>query len=63
MHILLSRAARSPARDETPMPEGARYDVSSGLWEGDNGPLAYDPLTETKTKKMDIETGEDQKGQ
>ncbi|MFP1133140.1 hypothetical protein [Asticcacaulis sp. W401b] len=45
------------------MPDHARYDLSSGLWRGDNGLLAYDPETETNTKKMDIETGEDQKGQ
>lgn len=63
MHILLSRATRSEARDETPMPAEASYDLISGVWRGNAGLLAYDPSTETNTKKMDIETGEDQKGQ
>lgn len=63
MHILLTTALGTAIRDETPMPEGAEYDVVLGAWRGDNGLLAYDPDTDRVTKKQDIETGEDQKGQ
>mgnify|MGYP001137650856 FL=1 len=46
------------------MPTGARYDVADGVWIGVAGEiLALDPRTDQQTKKMDVETGEDQKGQ
>jgi len=64
VHILQRLALRTPARDETPMPTGARYDVADGVWIGVAGEiLALDPRTDQQTKKMDVETGEDQKGQ
>lgn len=63
MHILRSRALESVARDETPMPEDAKYDVRAGVWRGDSGLLAYDVKQESITKKNDVETGEDQMGQ
>lgn len=63
MHILRSRAIESDARDQTPMPKDATYDVALGAWHGKSGYLAYDPDTDRTTKKQDIETGEDQKGQ
>lgn len=63
MHILLKGAVESEARDETPMPANADYDVALGAWRGKTGLLAYDPDTDRQTKKQDVETGEDQKGQ
>lgn len=63
MHILRSRAHESAARDETPMLPDAKYDVALGAWRGDSGLLAYDPANDRETKKQDVETGEDQKGQ
>lgn len=63
MHVLLSRALASTVRDEIPLPEGAKYDVALGAWLGERGLLAYDPDTDRVSKKQDVETGEDQKGQ
>jgi hypothetical protein len=64
MHILQALAVTSPARDSTPMPTHARYDFTAGIWKGERGEiLALDPALEQQTKKMDLETGEDQKGQ
>ena len=63
MHILRRTAVASVARDETPMPADAAYDTAIGVWRGADGPLALDPAFERSTKKNDVETGEDQKGQ
>ena len=63
MHILRRTAAATPARDETPMPEGAAYDTALGVWYRASNALTYDSAFEQTTKKMDVETGEDQKGQ
>lgn len=64
MHILQRLAVRTPSRDEIPMPRGARYDFLGGVWrDQDEAALALDPRTDQRTKKMDVETGEDQKGQ
>jgi hypothetical protein len=64
MHILQRLAVTSPVRDATPMPTDARYDFASGIWKGAGGEImAMDPALEQQTKKMDVETGEDQKGQ
>lgn len=63
MHILRRTAVATPLRDETPMPPDAKYDVGLGAWRNADETLAYDPKFEQTTKKMDVETGEDQKGQ
>lgn len=63
MHVLLTTALASTVRDEIPLPEGAKYDVALGAWRGDSGLLAFDPDTDRVSKKQDVETGEDQKGQ
>ena len=34
MHVLRGYALESVARDETPLPTGARYDVGLGAWRG-----------------------------
>jgi hypothetical protein len=63
MHILRKTAVATPVRDETPMPPKSEYDVSLGVWHGPNGALTYDDNFAQTTKKADVETGEDQKGQ
>lgn len=59
-HLLLQRASRRPHFDAPALPAGASYDAVSGCWAADeNG----DPLEFATTKKQDMETGEDMKGQ
>jgi hypothetical protein len=41
------------------MPADARYDAVSGCWESEAGEV----FSAATTKKQDIETGEDMKGQ
>jgi hypothetical protein len=62
MHVL-QREAKVTALRETEQPANASYDFSAGVWRGENGLLAYDQRNNATTKKNDIETGEDQKGQ
>lgn len=62
MHPLLSTLVRSKATPDV-RPSAAEYDVASGLWMGVNGPVSDDPNRMPDTKKNDLETGEDQKGQ
>jgi hypothetical protein len=66
LHPLLARASRYPRRDADLHPAGCSYDVLAGAWRDDaTGALAVE-LPGRKgphTKKFDIETGEDQKGE
>jgi len=62
MHPLLSTVRRSKAAPNV-RPTDAIYDVPSGMWTGPNGPASDDPSRMPDTKKNDLETGEDQKGQ
>lgn len=46
------------------MPSGVAYDFVAGVWKDQNDfAIALDPKADRHTKKMDVETGEDQKGQ
>lgn len=63
MHVLKAGARRSQTREAPPLPDGATYDEALGAWRGTAGLLAYDPDQERVSKKNDVETGEDQKGQ
>ncbi len=58
-HILLQLAVRRPHTDVPSLPADAAYDAVAGCWQAGNGE-AFQPAT---TKKQDIETGEDMKGQ
>jgi hypothetical protein len=58
-HILLQLALRRPHLEVPNLPSDAVYDAVTGCWQGGDG-QAFAPAT---TKKQDIETGEDQKGQ
>jgi hypothetical protein len=61
-HILLEKARRSPHRSCPDLPISAHYDVISGWWrlEGEGG---GPPFPRPTSKKSDIETGEDMKGE
>lgn len=63
MHPLLRHARRSLVNGEAVRPTNAIYDYVQGLWNGPNGPLCDDPPNLPQSKKFDVETGEDQKGQ
>lgn len=59
-HVLLQRAVRRPHFEAPALPAGASYDAVSGCWQaGENG----EPFELATTKKQDVETGEDMKGQ
>jgi hypothetical protein len=59
-HILIQRAVRRPHVAAPSLPAGAVYDAVSGCWQADENGQAFELAT---TKKQDIETGEDMKGQ
>ncbi|MBZ9766715.1 hypothetical protein LB526_08080 [Mesorhizobium sp. CA6] len=63
MHPLLALARRTPIDERAARPTGATYDFVSGLWNGKAGPLIDNPDELPTSKKFDVETGEDQKGQ
>jgi hypothetical protein len=63
-HILLSTATRKPFQKEPTLPAGAQYDIAAGCWMLEGSPLvSSDALGAPSTKKNDLETGEDQKGE
>ena len=62
-HPLLATVRRTRADTGAARPHDAIYDFVGGIWIGPEGPLCDDPLHIPVSKKDDIETGEDQKGQ
>ena len=65
-HILIEKAFVYKKERENFEDENYVYDYSLGYWiKKDNGkPAVYDPeFSGPRTKKEDIETGEDQKGE
>lgn len=58
-HILLQLAVRRPHEDAPILPADASYDAVLGCWQAPDG-QAFEFAT---TKKNDVETGEDMKGQ
>ena len=65
-HPLLARAKRYPRRDVHMAPPGCSYDDEVGAWRRiDTGELWVETSSRVgpQTKKNDIETGEDQKGE
>ena len=62
MHVL-QREAKATELREIDGPADAVYDFAAGVWRGNDGLIAYDSRYGRQTKKNDIETGEDQKGQ
>lgn len=66
LHILLSKSRPYPRHNGALAPPGTRYDAILGAWvlEADPSRLAvHSPEHRPpRTKKEDLETGEDQKG-
>lgn len=62
MHIL-QRKAKATKLNGNGLPLDATYDTERGLWNNKSGILSFDPQNEMTTKKNDLETGEDQKGE
>ena len=62
-HILLTRAHRSPHRERPDVPGDVEYDAVAGYWRKDGVPLWATNAAMPLTKKNDIETGEDMKGE
>lgn len=63
MHILQINAKKTKII-ETIYPDNAIYNFIEGVWRDNKGGLVtYDIRRPMCTKKEDIETGEDQKGQ
>ena len=63
MHPLLSTTRRSSALCDNAYPQDAAYDFRSGMWTGPSGAICDDADRKMASKKNDLETGEDQKGQ
>jgi hypothetical protein len=62
MHIL-ERLAKKTKINGFGLPREAAYNFEAGAWIGQNGLVSLDPENEMTTKKNDLETGEDQKGE
>ena len=62
-HILLTRAHRSPHRERPDIPDDVEYDAVAGYWRKEGVPLWATNAAMPLTKKNDIETGEDMKGE
>ena len=65
-HILLDKAYTYENTPRNLTPEGCSYDRVCGLWRVDNTGdimMISDFAQRPETKKCDIETGEDQKGE
>ena len=63
MHPLMKTTIRTTAKPEAAYPANSQYDFSAGMWFGPDGPVCNDPAMTPQSKKADLETGEDQKGQ
>jgi len=62
-HPLLKAAKRSTSCDQLEIPQLAAYDIRLGVWRLRTTLLARTPEFVLVSKKKDIETGEDNKGQ
>lgn len=65
-HILLEKAYRYPDPKKIPMPENCTFVQHSGYWRNNiTGEIMMlsDTPRRPQSKKQDIETGEDQKGE
>lgn len=61
MHPLLETTRVSVAENPAAWPDDAEYDLAGGVWKRTAG--GDDPYERPVSKKFDVETGEDQKGQ
>lgn len=63
MHPLIRTARRTKVDEELCRPKSATYDFAGGVWRDSGGLLSNAPGRIPQSKKFDIETGEDAKGQ
>lgn len=63
-HILLAKAKHYPVSKEIEPPTGASYNYEAGYWMANGDILMLSKLgPKPGSKKFDVETGEDQKGE
>ena len=65
-HILIERMHRYKTDSQPRAPEGYKYDATKGYWlsKANGNPLVSDKnVRKPVTKKADVETGEDKKGE
>lgn len=64
-HVLIKVSKKSPHNNQVTMPCDAVYDKEKGYWQvaGEKLVSYQSPYGAAITKKNDIETGEDQKGE
>ena len=64
-HLLVKLSTRKPFSIVPTMPEESHFDHVRGVWlNGDEELISYESKFGTQvTKKCDVETGEDQKGE
>jgi len=62
MHIL-QRSAKKYQANGNGQPTDAVYDFPAGVWRNEKGVVAFQTGGGPTTKKNDLETGEDQKGE
>jgi hypothetical protein len=63
-HIQIATATRKKAGSIPELPPGAVYSIESGCWTVNDVPLVIlEHLGPLSSKKADMETGEDQKGE
>ena len=62
-HILLKYATRKPYKSNPEMPDEAVFDLLKGYWIQNNHYLITSKYGKLTTKKCDLETGEDLKGE
>lgn len=62
MHILQAKAKKYRASGDG-LPKGATYDFVTGVWSNASGHVAFQEGNPPVSKKNDLETGEDQKGE
>ena len=64
-HLLIKLAKRKPFHQSPEMPSGSSYNHMRGLWIKNENPLIShnSEFGVQATKKCDMETGEDQKGE
>ncbi len=64
-HVLLEHATRRKHTDVPNLPKDAEYDNKAGYWRWEGTPLVktQEFKNNSASKKCDLETGEDQKGE
>lgn len=66
LHLLIEKAFVYPLTKEKPQLDSWEFDDAKGYWlaQGQNTPLILDKrMMRPRSKKADVETGEDQKGE